>query len=49
LEQLDAAALFQLPDLVADGRRRDAELIGGRGEAVMAGCGLEGMESAKGR
>ena len=49
LEQLYAAGLFQLSHLVADGRRRDAELIRGSREAVMPGSGLEGMERAKWR
>jgi hypothetical protein len=34
---------------MADGRRRDAELIRGSREAVMPGGGLESMERAKGR
>jgi hypothetical protein len=34
---------------VADGRRRDAELIRGSREAVMPRGGLESMERAKGR
>jgi hypothetical protein len=49
LEQLYSAGLFQLSYLVADCRRRDAELLRGSPEAMMPGSGLEGMESSKGR
>jgi hypothetical protein len=48
LEQLHSAGLFQLPYLVADGRRRDTKLVGGGGEAVMPRSGFEDVESAKG-
>src|SRR4029077_8113722 len=49
LEQLYPAGLFQLSDLVADGRRRDTEILRGSREAMMPGSGLEGMERSKGR
>jgi hypothetical protein len=49
LKQFYPARLFQLPDLVADRRRRDAELVGGRRKTLMPGGGLEGMERAKRR
>jgi hypothetical protein len=49
LKQFYTAGFFQLPYLMANGRRSDAELIRGSREAVMPGGGLKSMERAKGR
>lgn len=40
---------FQRADLLADGRRADAELAPGGGKAAGAGGGLDGAERCKGR
>jgi hypothetical protein len=40
---------FETTDLVADGRRRDVELSGGKPEASKAGNGFEGSKCTQGR
>ena len=41
VEQRHVEVLLQRPDAVADGGRGDAGLLGGAGEALVAGRGLE--------
>ena len=41
VEQRHVEKLLQRPDAVRDGGRGDAELLGGAGEALEAGRGLE--------
>ena len=48
-EQLDAERVFQRPDMLAHCARRDAQLVGGAGEAHVAGGGLEGAQAAERR
>ena len=42
-----AKDFLQLPDLVADGRRSEAELGGGGCEAAQTGSGFEGSQQDK--
>ena len=44
IEQLQAELGLERFHLMADGALRDAELLGGAREALMAGRGLEGLE-----
>ena len=41
IEQRHVGVLLQRPDAVGDGGRGDAEFLGGEGEALVAGRGLE--------
>ena len=41
VEERDVEVLLQHPDPVRDGGRGDAKLLGGPGEALLAGGGLE--------
>ena len=45
-EQRDADLVLKLLDLMADGRRRDRQFLGGLGETQVPGSGVEGLEGA---
>ena len=49
LEQGDAQVLLQRPDLPADRRLRDEQLLGRLGEAEVAGRGLEALDQVERR
>src|SRR5262249_58282223 len=49
LEETHAQLVLQRPDLTADGRRGDAELVGGECEALVAPGSLEHAQSGKRR
>ena len=47
VEERHVEVLLQRPDAVGDGRRGDAELLGGAGEALVAGRGLEEAQAVE--
>ena len=49
IEELEAELRLERLDLVADRALRDAQLLGGAREALVAGRGLEGLERVQRR
>jgi hypothetical protein len=49
LKQGSAKVLFQVADLVADGRRRQVQLLRGQGKTLQPGSRLEGAQTGQRR